>query len=308
MSHENRKIALLALSACVLWASAVVPIKITLRYAPPLFIAGIRFILSGLILLPFCGGLKRYFQTFVKNWRTIWILSLFQTVGLYGLFFVGMSLIPGDLGAIVIGSSPLTAALVSHFMSRHDRMSLRKSLSIAVGIGGIVFVAFRPESVSGALNTKQIVGIGLLVLASIFSAVGNVLVSRDKKSIPPLILNSSQILLGGLILLLLSLFVNKGLPDLSVFSHLPFTLSLGWISLLSALAFSIWFTLLKKPMVKVSELNIWKFVIPVIGAILAWIFLPGEHPDKWSLFGMGLVALSVFVLYWPGSVAKDASV
>lgn len=72
--------------------------------------------------------------------------------------------------------------------------------------------------------------------------------------------------------------------------------ALAWLSFLSAAAFSIWFVLLKRPGVKVSILNVWKFLIPVSGAILSWLLLENEHPDIVSIIGMVVIAISLLAL------------
>jgi drug/metabolite transporter (DMT)-like permease len=54
--------------------------------------------------------------------------------------------------------------------------------------------------------------------------------------------------------------------------------------------------LLKKPGVKVSDLNMWKFLIPVAGAILAWTILPGESPDLLSVLGMVVTAIALVII------------
>ena len=66
---------------------------------------------------------------------------------------------------------------------------------------------------------------------------------------------------------------------------------LSWLALLSACAFAIWFHLLQR--IAVSELNLWKFLIPLSGAILSWLLLAGESPDAISIGGMLLVALGI---------------
>jgi drug/metabolite transporter (DMT)-like permease len=65
------------------------------------------------------------------------------------------------------------------------------------------------------------------------------------------------------------------------------------LSFLSAAAFALWFTLLKRPGVKVSYLNSWKFIIPVFGAILSWLILPGEYPDIYSITGVIIIGASL---------------
>jgi drug/metabolite transporter (DMT)-like permease len=73
-------------------------------------------------------------------------------------------------------------------------------------------------------------------------------------------------------------------------------ISLFYLGFLSAAAFSIWFVLLKRPGIKVSEINIWKFLIPVFGAILSWIILPDEKPALIPVIGMILITFSLILL------------
>ena len=116
-------------------------------------------------------------------------------------------------------------------------------------------------------------GIILLIAANICGGVGNVLVFKKRNRISPLLMNSAQIGLGGIMLFLLSIPI-EGVK----FEIYPteYYISLLWLSFLSAAAFSIWFVLLQRPNVKVSELNIWKFIVPVFGAVLAFY--------SWSIF------------------------
>jgi drug/metabolite transporter (DMT)-like permease len=98
---------------------------------------------------------------------------------------------------------------------------------------------------------------------------------------------------GGVMLMLLSLPL-EGIPDNSFPPE--YFLALAWLSFLSAAAISIWFSLLKRPGVKVSVLNVWKFLIPVSGAILSWILIKEEKPDIISVAGMSVIAVSLIVL------------
>ncbi len=86
-------------------------------------------------------------------------------------------------------------------------------------------------------------------------------------------------------------FPLEGVPDFNL--PLPFWLELGWLSFVSAAAFGIWFYLLSK--VKVSKLNIWKFIIPISGSILSWALLPSESPDALTLFGMAIIIAGICV-------------
>ena len=85
-----------------------------------------------------------------------------------------------------------------------------------------------------------------------------------------------------------------------------FFATLGWLTIVSSVGFSIWFILLHRPTVKVSEVNIWKFLVPLFGAIFSWIILSNEKPELISIIGMVIIALSLVVLNF-NNVKKAAN-
>ena len=292
MKNSFSNTSFLAVIACLLWSSAFVGIKIGLQYTTPLQFAGIRFFFAGLLILPFCGPLNGFFRFVKKNTSIIFIVSFFQTSLLYALFYLGLNMLPGALAAIVVGSGPLFTALVAHFSVHDDKLGLTKLLSIFLGIIGVAIISLNRFE-CGLDNGSDLAGILLLVLANISSAVGNVIVMKHKFNVSPLLLNSAQLMIGGICLFVLSIPVEGFSIQINPSEYY---LSLLWLSFLSAAAFSIWFFLLNRPGIKVSDLNLWKFIIPVCGAILSWIILPGENPDLISVIGMLIIALSLILL------------
>ncbi|MDO9548833.1 MAG: hypothetical protein Q7J65_07730 [Candidatus Marinimicrobia bacterium] len=105
-----------------------------------------------------------------------------------------------------------------------------------------------------------------------------------------------------MILLVVSIPV-EGLPGF----HYPVAYygALLWLSRVSAVGFSIWFSLLKRPGVKVSTLNLWKFIIPVFGAVIARIILPDEKPEMAAIIGMVFAALSILIFNLCNMVGKS---
>lgn len=280
--------SLSAIVACLLWSTAFVGIKIALEYMSPLNLAGMRFIIAGAMLLPFCGGLSSIVKLFTLHRKTLFVASLLNTVFLYGLFFVAMQFVRGAQAAILIGASPLVAAIVAHFAMKNDRMTRSKTVSIVFGMIGVVLLAIagKPWEPVGA---REFGGLLLLLLASITSAFGNVVVARGRaETLHPVALASFQMMLGGVALLFAG-FIFEGMPDLAL--SLKFYVALGWLSFLSATAFAIWFHLLQR--VPVSELNLWKFIIPLSGAILSWLLIKGETPDLLSVLGLIFVTVGI---------------
>jgi len=292
MKSIKSNTSLLAIFACLLWASAFVGIKIGLKYTTPLNFAGIRFILAGLIVLPFAGSLKFYFTSIKNNLNIVFLIAIFQTFFQYAFFYQGISRVPASLASIIVGAQPLFIAFVAHFLIKSDPLNWKKLLIYLFGISGIVLVSFGRQKFSVSEDVK-IYGILFLVLVNIVAGFSNVFVAKDGAKIPPLVLSSSSLILGGFMLFIVSIPL-EGFGSFN--KPMPYYTSLAYLSFLSAAAISIWFVLLKRPGVKVSDLNFWKFLIPLAGAVLAWLILPDEKINIYAILGMVIIAGSLVLL------------
>ncbi len=219
-------------------------------------------------------------------------IAFYQTFLVFALVYTAMSRVPGAVGAIIIGSSPLTTAVVAHFLADDDHMSSGKTAGLLMGVSGVVVLAVsrNPLTPTGFYES---IGILLLVTATIVSAYGNILVSRHQTGIDPIGLNAAQLFLGGVFLFLFSIPL-EGFPPLHRFPPEYFG-ALVWLAAVSAFALSLWFYLLQQPGVKVSDLNFWKFLVPVSGALLSWAVLPEESPAPAQVAGMVLIAFSIII-------------
>jgi len=304
--NKLKSTAFLAIIACLLWASAFAVIKIGLQYTTPLRFAGLRFILAGLMVLPLIGSYRTAFQYIQNNFRLILLISFLQTFVQYTLFYSGLNLVPGALGAIIIGAGPLFIAFTAHFFMPDDRLTIPKLGIIFMGIAGIALVSL--SNVSGKETSGNLIFIGiiLLFLTNINAGFTNVVIARDANHIPPLVLSSSSLIVGGVLLFLVSLPLegfNFRIPPLTYY------LSIIWLSFLSAAAYSIWFLLLQRKGVKVSALNMWKFIIPVFGAILSWILIPDESPDLVSIAGITITAIALVLFNRQNAIqSKDPAI
>lgn len=280
---------LMAILACLLWSSSFVTVKHALEHQSPLNLAGMRFVLAGLIQIPLCGSLLAPFRMIREEFRTVLLVSIFHTIYLYGTFFIGMVWVRGAEGAIMIGVGPLASALMAHVMMHDDKMQRRTLLSIAIGMAGVVFISLASKPWN-PVGFKEFIGLMLLLSGAVVSAVGNIVVAKRKGGLHPVALNSAQMLVGGVVLLLIA-FPVEGMPAFDL--PAAFYGQLLWLATISATAFAIWFHLLSK--IKVSKLNLWKFIIPLSGAALSWLLLPDESPTLPSLIGMALIVAGIVI-------------
>lgn len=300
--HILKSTTFLAILACWLWSTAFVNVKIGLQYNSPFQFAGIRFMISGIILFIYFGKPRVVYNEFKVYWKFILLLSAMQFFAQYSFFYLGMTFVPGALGAMIIGSSPLFIAIVAHVWMHNDKMTPIKMGSIFIGIIGIAIITLSRSKVE-IKNELELLGIGLLLVNNFISGISNVMVSKYQTGRSPLVLSSTSLFIGGLMLFLVAIPVegiNWG-PFPPVYY-----LTLGWLSFLSAAAFAIWFTLLQRPGVKVSILNTWKFLIPASGAALSWILIKDEEPDWISIVGMLVITVSLVTLNYANRKALKA--
>ncbi|RIJ45693.1 DMT family transporter [Maribellus luteus] len=292
MKNIIKSTTFLAIIACWLWSTAFVGVKIGLTYHTPLQFAGVRFFISGILIFLYFGKPARYFAELKANIKFILKLSLIQTFIQYSLFYSGINLLPSSLAAMIIGSQPMFIALVAHFSFHNDKMTPLKTGSILIGVAGIAVITLGRSGVE-MKGTLEWLGIALLLVNNLVAGYSNVLVSKHSQGISPAVISSTSLMIGGILLSLVSVPV-EGI-HLGPFPP-KYWYALAWLSFLSAAAFTIWNSLLKRPGVKVSLLNVWKFLIPVSGAALSWLIMENEKPDAVSLTGMGIIALSLLSL------------
>ncbi|WP_347838269.1 DMT family transporter [uncultured Draconibacterium sp.] len=292
MKNILRTTTFLAIIACWLWSTAFVGVKIGLEHHTPFQFAGIRFIISGVLIFLYFGKPRQYLLQLKQNLKFILLLSLIQIFAQYALFYSGINLLPSSLSAMIIGSQPLFIAMVAHFSFHNDRMTLRKTLSILIGVVGIAIITLGRTSVE-MQGELEWLGICLLLINNIVSGYSNVLIAKNTSGISPVVLSSTSLIIGGLMLSVVSVPL-EGI-HLGPFPA-EYWYALAWLSFLSAAAITIWYSLLKRPGIKVSILNVWKFLIPVLGAALSWLLLSNEKPDLISVLGMLVIALSLISL------------
>lgn len=290
-----------AILACLLWGSAFAGAKIGFQYADPIYLSGLRFTLAGILLMPVLWIKGVCMAPALHHWRFMLLFAFMQTYLQYGLFFLGLDKVPAATAAIIIGGGPLFVAIMAHLTLSNDKMTLRKTIAIILGLAGVVFISLAKGQLTSG-NSSFYPGVGLLLLSNLVGGYTNIMVVKKKQyNISPIALTSFANFTGGLMLLLTSFFLEK--PEIKQYPP-EFYLALLWLAIIPAAGFSLWYSLLQRPGVKVSELNIWKFVIPVSGCLLSWLLLPDEKPDLSSVVGIMIITLALQILQLPEHTFK----
>ncbi len=290
----------LALISCLLWGSAYPVLKVSFELlgitaeetGARMAFAGMRFFCASMLILGGYVGLMRGTVRPRKQWLGhSLLLGLFQTAFLYYFFYNGLAVTSGMKSAILVSSGSFFLVILAHFFQKNDRISTGKVLGLMTGFGGIVAVNWG-EPLTWAFAFS---GEGFLILASISAAVGDLLTRVYTRHVHPYQLTGGQMLFGSILLLWL------GRADvgwiLSRMDVLLWTLFL-YSALLSAVAFSLWFFLLKHH--RAGELAMYKFMMPVAGTLLSSLMLPGETLSVTIFAGLSLVSVGILIVNGEG--------
>lgn len=299
--------ALMAVLACILWGSAFPVLKVTyaeLQIAPDdisarMLIAGARFLLAGLMVF----AAQRFLMgegVGVPRDRlpSLFLLGLAQTGLQYFFFYNGVAVVSGIKSAILNAVGNFFVVLLAHFIYTNDRLNWGKVVGLIAGFAGIATANWVPGT---ALTWDfRLRGEGFMVLAGLTSAFGTFYAKRLGRSLNPIAVNAYQLSLGSLLLLLL------GGPALAEGTLCPsplFWVLFIYSAFLSAAAFSIWYILLKHN--KAGEITIYRFVIPISGAVLSVLVLPEEQFTSSILAALLLVTAGIIAVnYWQRSGSK----
>lgn len=227
----------------------------------------------------------------MKWWPPI---SLVQTFIVFTFFNLGLNLVPASLGAIIIGLGPAIISLISHFFSGNDRLSLRRIMGLLIGILGIIAVSFKQENTSLTIDKQNILGIILLLIPNIASGLANVLILKKIPDVPIIPFGTFQNYFSGSLILAISLLTGDFSKSRWTMEGLLLT---AYLAFITAAAVTLWLLALKTPNIRISSLSIWRFIIPVSGTTLSWIFLPGDSPTPTLIGGTLLITFSIIITF-----------
>ncbi|MFS0673983.1 DMT family transporter [Ornithinibacillus sp. 179-J 7C1 HS] len=286
----------IAVFCSILWGSAFPVLKVSYEelqmaqddIAAKIVFAGGRFLLAGLMVLLFLmfSTWKRIKVT-RRQFFVLIILGIVQTSLQYFFFYNGLANVTGMQGAILSSAGTFFTVLLAHFYYRSDRMNWRKSVGLILGFVGIAVANWGQEF----QISFQWDGEGFMILSGLTAAIATIMAKELATGIHPFAITGWQLTIGGFIMLVIGFpFLKEG--DI-IYTHFGLGLFI-YSALLSALAFALWYSLLKYN--NAGELSMYKFIVPVSGAILSAIFIPGERLNNFILVAIALVAIGIIIV------------
>lgn len=265
-------VVLFALTAAVAWGWAYPLIKLGFAEfgitqqmtGSKMLFAGIRFSLSGLIVLTIAACTKRPFRpTRPRNWSYILLFALLNTTLHYTFFYIGLSFSEGARAAILNSLGTFLLVLLACLFFKTDRLTLRKILGCGVGLLGILTLNVGNRAGGGF----TLMGDGMIVLNTLCSAFAGLMTRGLSRRVDVFVGTGYSLALGGVLLIAPALVMGGTLPHITIRGVVILSLLVS----ISALGFALYNKLLScNPVGKVAIFN---SLIPVVGAITSCLCL-----------------------------------
>lgn len=269
-------IALLALY--IVWGSTYLGIRIAIETIPPFFHAGIRFFISGLILLIWQRGAGIKLPT-RRQWVSAAIIGNLLMLGGNGLVSWAEQFIPSGIAALIIASVPMFLVIAEAIRPGGVKPNWQSVLGLLIGFAGI-YVLVGPTESSRGMNLN-LLGLVALLSACVSWAVGSIYSKSADLPKSSLMSTGAQMLMGSFGLLLVSLLTG----ELSGWDPAGVTLrSLYGLSYLifvgSLIGFVSYGWLLQNA--PISLVATYAYVNPIVAILLGnWLAAEALEPRIW---------------------------
>ncbi|PIK94218.1 membrane protein [Synechococcus sp. 60AY4M2] len=303
---------LLMIAPFFLWGSAMVAMRDALSETTPLFMAILRLLPAGILVLAFrlwqgraSAASQPWHPQGLRGWLWVLAFALVDGTCFQGFLAQGLRETGAGLGSVLIDSQPLAVALMATWFYR-ERMGSLGWLSLGLGVLGISLIGLGGE---GSLQVGA--GVVWMLLASLSMAIGTVMMPKVAEVADPVLATGWHMVLGSLPLILLS-----ALTESEQWQHLS---GAHWLGLLyasvmgSAVAYALFFYFASQE--NLTEFSSLTFLTPIFALLFGSTFL-GETLTPVQWVGVGITLVCVYVinhrqewqerlrLAWPGILSE----
>ena len=287
-------VSLFALSAAIAWGWAYPLIKLgflEFGISPDMtgskvLFAGIRFCLSGLIILMTAKASHKDFNCKTKgSWWYILLFCLVNTTLHYSFFYIGLSHSAGSRAAILNSLSVFSVVIFACMFFKSDRLTFNKLTGCIIGFAGVLSLNLGSEE-SGRFTW---LGDGMIILNALCGATASLMTRGLGKRIDVFIGTGLSLAIGGAFLIIPGLCLGGRLPTVTILGFVYLSLLVG----ISTIGFTLYNKLLTCN--SVGKVAIYNSLIPVIGAVTSCLCL--HEPFHWKYLIAGtLSTLGIYLI------------
>lgn len=281
----------------VVWGTTYLANAWGVKVVPPFIFSGIRFLISGSVLLL----LTSFFQPVKITW------AQFKNLFLAGLLLFGigngfvtwaLQYVDSGITALMVAFEPLLVALLL-WQLKKQKPQMNTWIGITLGIVGMVLLVGQPQFVS---SWNWLIGVAFIFIA--ISSWAYVSIWISSVDLPESVLQSAawQMLIGGVILSISSFFIGEF--EVFDWEKIDNKVIWSWVYLIvfgAIFAFSAFNYLLQK--VSPTKVVASAYVHPVIALLLGWK-LNSEVISTQSILAAAILILGVYFINKDKSESK----
>ena len=300
---------LLLIAPFFLWGTAMVAMKGVMPHTTPLFVAGVRLVPAGVLVLVVAAVMGRPQPKGWAAWLWIALFALVDGTLFQGFLAEGLAKTGAGLGSVMIDSQPLVVALLSCWLFR-ERIGFWGWLGLLIGVLGIGLIGLPDEWILNFIHTGTITAPGdfqqlfqngewLMLLAALSMAVGTVLIRFVCRYTDPVTATGWHMILGGLPLFALCAGVESQQwvnLDSSGWMALGYSTVFG-----SAIAYGLFFYFASSG--SLTSLSSLTFLTPVFALLFGNLFL-SEVLSPLQSVGVCLTLISIYLINQREALAK----
>ncbi|MBL1178097.1 DMT family transporter [Pantanalinema sp. GBBB05] len=298
--------SLLLIAPFFFWGTAMVAMKGVIPNTTPLFMAGIRLVPAGILVLLSAVLMGRPQPRGWSAWLWIALFAVVDGTLFQGFLAEGLVRTGAGLGSVMIDSQPIAVALMALWLFG-EHIGAIGWLGLALGIVGISLLGLPDEWIMGLFQGNigfdaSHLGVNLLhdlfqngqwlmLLAALSMAVGTVLMRYVSRHADPVAATGWHMILGGL-----PLFALSSQVEVNQWVNLDWSnwVAMGYSTLFgSAIAYGLFFYFAASG--SLTSLSSLTFLTPVFALLFGNLFLSEMlSPIQWG--GVGLTLVSIYLI------------
>jgi drug/metabolite transporter (DMT)-like permease len=291
----NRKhlfLIILAFAAIyTIWGTTYLGIRIAVETIPPFFMAGVRFLFSGMLIFIFLRvrGVSMP-QRF--HWRSAVVIGALLVVGGNGLVTWSEQQVASSTAALVVATMPLWIALFDWLIFKGKRPGKRVVIGLVLGFFGIGLL-IGPGQILGTAGFS-LSALLILLLAPILWSLGSLYSRQADLPENTFMATAMEMLAGGALLLVAGLVTGEASRlNVGGFST-PSLLAMAYLTIFgSIVAFTAYVWLLKH--VPATKVATYTYVNPVFAVVLGWLIL-SETITVTTIAAVIIIILAVILI------------
>ena len=271
---------LLSLSVPLLWGIGFTITKAGMEELPPMLINGLRWSLTGLILVWWFPIPKKYFKTII-------LVSIIACTIQYSLTYSGLNIVDASSAILFVQFEVPFGVLVAYFYLK-EIPQLKNIVGILIAFIGLIVLSGAP-SLDG-----KIIGIALLLAGTFTWSLGQVLVKKVSENLNGIALTAWIGVLAGPQLIIGSEIIEGNvINNITSASYKTWLIVLYLGILMNCMGYSAWYYVLGR--YEVNKIIPIMLLLPVTG-VLSAIFILGERPDINTYIGGCIIIIGVSLI------------